>query len=373
MWRIERIRQAVSASLLETVSAAAAAADSTGRLDARVYRALAEERLLAPNIPESYGGLELSRRRAAEVLAALNSACTATRSLVTVQSMVAAAVLRMGNEEQRARLLPALASGEQVAAFCLTGSGSGSDASTVDNSVLEKVADGARLSGRKRWVTFGGRASLLLVLAATPGGLQAVLVDTTQAGEAVRRIPRRGQLGLRGCEIADLAFEACPVAGRDILSGPGFGANQVVQTALDVGRFTIACGAWGMVTACLDTVLRDSREHTTLGRPLADYQLVRRHLARLLVLAESGGAACLRAAEAYDGGDRDALYLTILAKLVATTAAAEAASIAVQCTGSRGVAAGMFAERAFRDAKVLEIIEGASEVSELALSTWLLS
>jgi methoxymalonate biosynthesis protein len=287
--------------------------------------------------------------------------------------MFSAVLLRMGSAEQRARLLPALASGEHVAAFCLTGSGSGSDASTVDDCVLETVAGDARLSGLKRWVTFGGRATLLLVLAATPGGLQAVLVDTAEAGEAVRRTAVRGQLGQRGCEIADLEFEACPVAGRDMVAGQGFGANQVVQTALDVGRFTIACGAWGMAAACLDVVLRDSREHTTHGRPLADYQLVRRHLARLLVLAESGGAACLRAAAAHDDGDGDALYLTILAKLVATTAAAEAASIAVQCTGSRGVAAGTFAERAFRDAKVLEVIEGATEVSELALGKWLLS
>jgi methoxymalonate biosynthesis protein len=360
----------VPPDVLDLVAAHAPAADITGGMDDQVVAALGRERLLAPMITTEYGGLGRSSAELGAVATTLNTVCTSARSLVTVQSMVAAAIVRAGSDEQRDRYLPLLASGGRIAGFCLTGTGAGSDALDLAGAAVDRSATPWRLSGQRLWVTFGRRANLLLVVAGPRESPVAVLIDTVRWREPVRRLPRTDQLGLRGCEIADLEFDRHPVDSTDVLADNAFQVSLVAQTALDSGRYTVACGAAGIVVGCLREIVRHTRRRVVRGGPLAARQLVRGAVADLVVHAETSRSACVRAAETRDAGDPDAIYLTMVAKLVASRAAAAASTMAVQLLGSSGLVAGAYAERSYRDAKVLEIIEGSTDVTRLALADW---
>jgi acyl-CoA dehydrogenase len=365
MWRLDHVRHRLPADVAHTVAASAADADRQGHLDDSVIAALAGEGLLAPAISLAHGGSGLSQTDLCLVTASLNTVCTSARTLVTVQSMVAAAIERAGSQEQKDRYLPPLASGERIAGFCLTGTGSGSDALDLSGAAVDRSVLPWRLSGSRLWVSFGCRADLLLVVAGPADNPVALLVDTRAHPDSVKRAERTSQLGLRGCEVADLEFLDHPVEQADVLADNRFTVGHVVQAALDSGRFTVAAGALGLAVGCLDAVTGHVR---ATGSRLAGHQLVQAHVADLLVHAETGLAACLRAAAARDEHAADAVYLTMVAKLVTTQAAAAAGAVAVQCLGSAGVAAGGLAERTYRDAKVLEIVEGTSEVTKLALA-----
>ncbi|WP_438296108.1 acyl-CoA dehydrogenase family protein [Streptomyces sp. HUAS TT7] len=347
--------------------------DQDGGLPDSVRREVAASGLLAADLPRRYGGAGLDPLTLGEITARIGGECSALRGLLTVQGMVAAALMRWGTEAQRADWLPRLAGGELTAGFAATEQGAGSALGSVETRIEASGRSDQQelvVSGRKRWVTFGAVADVFLVLGTYEGRPAAVLVDADRAG--VEREQVNGQLGMRGARIAHLSFDGVRVPRRQLVAPPGLGLSHVVATALDHGRFTVAWGCVGMAEACVE----DAATHAAVRRqgdiPLGDHQLVRSLLARAAVAAAGARELSRRAAEARALGPGRGVAETLMAKYAAASAAATGSRDAVQVLGSAGCAPDSRAGRHFRDAKVMEIIEGAQQVSELHIAERLL-
>ncbi|MFD4532939.1 acyl-CoA dehydrogenase family protein [Kitasatospora sp. NPDC058397] len=358
-----------AADLAAAVRDEAARWDEQGALPDEAVRAVAAAGLLGLDLPARHGGAGATPAQLGEAVACLGGVCGALRALLTVQGMTAAALLRWGGEEQRARWLPALASGERLAGFAATEREAGSALAEVGTRIED---DGERLvvTGAKRWVTFGQSADVFLVLGRTDAGPTAVLVEADRPG--IVREPVSGQLGLRAARIAHLTFDRVRVPRENLVAPPGLGLTHTAAVALDHGRFTVAWGCVGMAEACL----ADAAEHATRrvqgGVPLAGHQLVRSLLARSAVDTAAARALAERAAEARAGSPLGAATETVVAKYAAAGAAKAVADRAVQILGSAGCEPGVRAGRFYRDAKVMEIIEGSPQVAELHIADRLL-
>ncbi|WP_078621468.1 acyl-CoA dehydrogenase family protein, partial [Streptomyces aurantiacus] len=304
-----------------------------------------------------------------EACARIGGVCSALRGLVTVQSMVGAALLRWGTAEQRERWLPALARGELLAAFAATETEAGSDLAAVTTAV-EEEGDAYTVTGEKRWITFGEVADVFLVLGSAGGRPAAVLVEADRTG--VLREPVRGQLGMRAAQLAHVRFDRVRVPRENAVAPPGFGLSHVAATALDHGRFTVAWGCVGMAEACLDAAADHAARRAQGGVVLAEHQLVRSLLGRAAVDSRAARELCLRAARLREAGDPDAIAETVAAKYAAAHAATAVAGSAVQILGAAGCAPDSPVGRYYRDAKVMEIIEGSAQVSELHIADHLL-
>ncbi|MFE9680914.1 acyl-CoA dehydrogenase family protein [Streptomyces sp. NPDC006285] len=342
----------------------AASWDQAGQLPAGIVQDLARAGLLACDLPVRYGGSASSPLALGRLCAELGGVCSALRSLVTVQGMVAASVLRWGTEEQRSRWLPALAGGDLLAGFAATEDGAGTELSAVA-STLRRDGAGLVLDGHKRWVTFGERADVLLVLARLDGHLATVLVETDRPGVTTESV--RGLLGLRAAHVAHVRFDAVRVPQENLVAPPGFGLSHVVAVALDHGRHTIAWGCVGMAAACVDHVSAHAagrRQGTVL---LSDHQVVRARLGRAVVTTAAARELCVRAAASRQDGGPDALLDTVIAKYAAARAAATVSQDALQLMGAVGCTADSPVERFFRDARITQLIEGAEQVAEVRI------
>ncbi|MER5965970.1 acyl-CoA dehydrogenase family protein [Streptomyces sp. NPDC002057] len=360
---------AAAAELAATVREAASRWDTDGRVPPDVPRTLAAAGLLAADLPAHHGGRDLTPGELGEVAAHLGGVCSALRGLLTVQSMVAAALLRWGTRAQRADWLPLLADGTLTAGFAATEDGAGSALGEVA-TVIEESGDGLLVTGRKKWVTFGQSADLLLVLGRHRGGLTTVLVETDRPG--VRREPVSGQLGMRAAGIAHVTLDAVRVPAGHRIAPPGAGLSHVAATALDHGRYTVAWGCVGMAEACVADAAAHAAARVQGGVPLGRHQSVGALLARTAVRTAAARELAARAGRARTRGPGHGVTETIVAKYAAAEASARAGRDAVQILGSAGIAPDSRAGRHYRDAKVMEIIEGAQEVAESHIAEQLL-
>lgn len=356
-------------ALLGTAALEAAGWDNSG-LPAGVIETAGRAGLFAPDRPVDYGGRGLGAHGLGTLAARLGAACTSLRSLFTVQGLVAAAVDKWGTPDQRRVWLPMITRGDVIAGLAATEPGAGSDLSRV-RTTFEECDGGWRLSGSKLWVTFGAVADVLLVLGRCTAGTMTALVETNRPGVTVE--PVSGQLGMRGTRIAHVSLDQVAVPERNVIARPGFGLSHVVGTALDHGRYTIAWGCVGMAESCLT----DARDHVTQRAQgdvrLADHDVVRAVLGRSWVEVESARALCIRAADKRAAREPEAILATVVAKYASADAAASVSDRAVQLLGGAGCEPGSRVGRYFRDAKIMQIIEGAREVAELDIGRHVLT
>jgi alkylation response protein AidB-like acyl-CoA dehydrogenase len=350
------------AGFAESVRDDAGGWDRAGALPPEIIREMAVAGFLATDLPSRYGGAARSPLALGQLCAQLGGVCTALRSLVTVQAMVAAAVLRWGTEEQRVGWLPALASGNQLAGFAVTEPGAGTDLGAVATSVRREGRE-LVLCGHKQWITFGELADVVLVLARLDGEPATVLVETDRPGVVLE--PIRGQLGLRAAQLAHICLDRVRVPAENLVAPAGFGLSHVAGTALDHARFTVAWGCVGMATACLEYATTHAANRRQGGVRLADHQVVRAQLGRALVATTAAGELCVRAARSRQDETPDALMDTMIAKYAAAHAAATVSQDTVQVHGAAGCGPDSPVGRFFRDAKIMQIIEGAEQVAEL--------
>ncbi|MEU5978860.1 acyl-CoA dehydrogenase family protein [Streptomyces sp. NPDC047315] len=355
--------------LVKTALAEADAWDEHG-LPPEAIRLAAHHGLLGLDRPVDLGGGGTSARELGDVTAELGAVCSSLRALTTVQGMVNAALDRWGTAEQRAEWLPQLVGGDRLAAVACTEPGAGTDLSAVACEFRPGGGGDHRVYGRKLWVTFGEVADVLLVLGRAPGGLVAGLVETDRAGVEIE--PVTGQLGLRGARLAHVTLDGAALPERQLIAPPGFGLSHVLGTALDHGRYTVAWGCVGMARACLDEAVAHVRSRTQGGAPLGDHQTVRAALGRCAVTVRAAEELCVRAAALREDGDPGSIVATVTAKYAAARAAASVSAKAVQLLGAAGCAPGSAVARFFRDAKVMQIIEGADEVAEVMIGSHLL-
>lgn len=339
--------------------------DLDGRMPADVLDLVGRLGWWGATLPGEVGGAGMDWVTLGTLHEEIGRGCSSLRSLLTVHTMVVSAIERWGSQGQRERWWPALASGEVLGAFCLTEPEAGSDAAAIATTATP-CAGGFLLRGTKVWITGGQVASLYLVFARHDGGISAFLVPRGAPGLTI--VPIEGVLGTRASMLAELSFEECQ-AGEEALLGPArAGLATVATAALDVGRYSVACGSVGIVHACLEASARHAATRTHRSGPLKDEPLVRRMLTDMIVDARSGRLLCERAGRLKDERDPATIMATWVAKYQASRAAARAASDTVQIHGAAGCAAGHRAGRYYRDAKVMEIIEGSTELQQVTIA-----
>lgn len=291
--------------------------------------------------------------------------CSSLRSLLTVHDMVALAIWRWGSRELKAKVARPVASGETRCALALSETEAGSDAASVQ-TVVVKEGDEYVIDGAKKWITFGQVADLFLVLARLEGKLTAFLAPADAPG--LSRRPLRGVVGTRASLMAELTFDRCRIPSLHIVGRPGFGLSHVFSTALDLGRYSVAWGSVGIAQACLDACLEYTAKRSQGGVPIREHQLVQRKLTDMIVNTRAARLLCYRAGYLRDVGDPGAMADTLVAKYFASRAAVAAANDAVHLHGANGLTEDYSVARYLRDSKVMEIIEGSTEIQQITIA-----
>ncbi|GAB2802009.1 acyl-CoA dehydrogenase family protein [Streptomyces daliensis] len=372
------------AAFADAARAEADAWDRAGRLPGDIVKAMAAGGLLGADLPRDYGGAAASARELGEACARLGGVCSALRGLVTVQGMVASALLRWGTGEQRTAWLPALAAGDRLAGFAATEEGAGSDLGALTTSVRAH-GTGYAVTGRKLWVTFGTIADVFLVIGRTEdrtaaggageegagepdgghGRTAALLVESDRPGVTVE--PVGEPFGMRAAGLAHVTFDEVRVPASHLVAPPGFGLSHVAAAAIDHGRHTVAWGCTGLAEACLTYAARHTARRTQGGVRLADHQAVRAVLGRAQVAAAGARQLCGHAADLRDRRSPEALAETVVAKYAAASAAASVSQDTFQLHGSAACGPDSAVGRLFRDARIMQIIEGSREVAEVLI------
>lgn len=347
------------------ISPRATTFDRAGGIDDDLVAKLAGAGYLGATIAPEHGGPGMDEVTFGLLCEEIGAGCSSVRSLLTVQNMVARAIARWGSAAQKEHWLPRLAAGDAVAAFCLTEPEAGSDAASVRTSFSD--SGGAwTVNGHKRWVTFARRADVFLVVGRAESGPVAALVPRATPGLSLH--PVEGGLGLRAAELAEVVLDECSVSKEATLARPGFGFSHVASTTLDHGRYSVAWGCVGIARACLDASAAYASERVQFGAPLRDHQLVRRMITDMQVSSDAARLMCIEAGRQREAGDPRSIESTMAAKYFASTILPRVTNDAVQIHGANGVDPAYGVERHFRDAKIMQIIEGTDQMHQVNLA-----
>jgi len=338
--------------------------DRDGELPRSVLRELGGKGVLCADTPEHFGGLGLHSLDNGELVAAAGAVCGSLRSIMTSQGIAAWTLRRFGSAEQQASFLPRLTAGE-TAGVAFSEPGSGSDLAAMTTEIV-RDGDTMVITGEKSWVTGAAYAAVLVVFGRVGSGAAAAVVPTDASGVSVERVP--DPLGCRAAGHATVRLDRVRLPMTHLLGGAGLPVTMLVTSALTHGRVSVAWGCTGMLRACLREVVRHSSQRETFGAPLFAHQLVRRHIAELHAAERTSTFVCERASREWDAQEPRHVVTAVLAKHVAAGYAARGAASAVQVLASAGARSSHVVARAYRDAKLMEIIEGSTEINQLLLA-----
>ena len=352
----------------------AATIDQTQQVPWDSLTTMAKLGLLGMIVPEEYGGGGMDFVSLAVAIEEISRVCASTGVITAVNnSLVAYPILTFGNEAQKRTYLPLLCSGQKVGAFALTEPVAGSDVAGMQSSARR---DGGHyvLNGAKRFITNGGEAGVYVVFAYTdPGqrhkGISAFIVERGYPGFTVGK--HEETMGIRATANCELVFEDCKVPVENLLGREGEGFKIAMHT-LDVSRIDIGAQAVGLAQGCLDEALHYSRERRQFGEPIANFQFIQGMLAQMATAIEAARLLVYRAAWLKDSGAKRFSVEASMAKLLASEVAVECARKAVQIHGGYGYSREFAVERLYRDAKVMEIYEGTSQIQSLVIARGLL-
>ena len=344
-----------------------AAWDRAESVDLAIIPKLGEIGFFGLTIPEEYGGV--GGDYVTYVLAAeeLGRADSAIRGIVSVSSgLFGTSVLQHGTEEQKQRWLPDIAAGRMLGCFGLTEPGNGSDAGNL-RTRARRDGDDWVIDGSKIFITNGTWADVALVFARTsddgPRGVSAFLVPTDTPGFEATEV--KGKLGLRGQATAALSFDGVRVPADALLGEEGKGFKIAMQT-LDKGRVTIAASCVGIVQGCLEETVKYTGEREQFGQPIASFQLVQEMIADMSLDADAARLLTWRAADLMQRGEPFGTAAS-KAKLFASEAAVRASNLAVQAFGGYGFIDEYPVQKYLRDARVMTLYEGTSQVQKLLI------
>jgi butyryl-CoA dehydrogenase len=366
----EMIRESAREYAERTLRPNAAQWDREERFPAEALVEAAENGFLGLIVPEEHGGAGLGNLHAAILLEEVNRWCAGTGVTISVHSsLVCGPIVKYGTEDQKQRWLPQLAAGERIGAYCLTEPQAGSDAASI-RTRAERVDGGWKLNGTKSWITTGPDAGLFVVYAVTdpegPRGknIGAFLVPAEAAGVSVGK--KEEKLGIRASSTSEMVFEDVFVPDADVLGDPAGGFKIALET-LDGGRIGIASQAVGIHRACLEDSALYANQREQFGRPIGQFQAVAWKLADMATELDAARLLVHRAAALRDSG-KPCSKEAAMAKLFASRACNRAAQDAVQIHGGAGYTQEFQVERYYRDARITEIYEGATDIQRLVIS-----
>jgi alkylation response protein AidB-like acyl-CoA dehydrogenase len=329
---------------------------------------MAAKGYLAACFPKKYGGLDLDPIEYGLFTEEIGKACSSTRALLTVHSsLVGQTILRWGTDAQKEKILPAMATGETLASFALTEPEVGSDAKSVGTE-YKRQRDHYILNGRKKWITLSAIADLFMVIARNQEGITAFLVDSKAKGITIA--PMRGLLANKAAYIAEIEFCNVHVPEENILGIEGGGFTYIVNTALDYGRYSVAWGGLGLAQEALTSMVDYSRNRKQFGRRIHEYQFIQGMIGNAVTKIHAGRTLCLHAGKLRRDEHDDYVIETTIAKYYTSMIANQVASDAIQVHGGNGCCNKYPAERLFREARILEIIEGTSQMQQEVIAAF---
>ncbi|MBH8571742.1 acyl-CoA dehydrogenase family protein [Nostocaceae cyanobacterium CENA369] len=330
-----------------------------------LIKKIAQRGFLGAILPQEYGGKGMDMITYGILNEEIGRGCSSVRSLLTVHNMVAHALCKWGNKSQKEYWLPKLASGEIIAAFALSEPNVGSDAKSVETTAT-LAGDAYILNGQKKWITYGQIADIFLVFAKCEGKPTAFLVEKNSPGFSVK--PMFGILGVRASMSAELQFHNCQIPQENLVGKLGFGFSYIAASALDYGRYSVASGCVGIAQACLEACIKYTNERKQFGVYLKEHQLIRQKITQMITNTKAARLLCYQAGYLKDINDPNSIIETSIAKYFASTVATKIANDAVQLHGGNGCSSEYPVERYLRDSKIMEIIEGSTQIQEVTIA-----
>jgi alkylation response protein AidB-like acyl-CoA dehydrogenase len=340
----------------------AAEIDRTGAFPHDVYGALAEQGLLAAFVPPAHGGVEIGLETLMLVVERIARDSAACALLVGNCGDGVGAIVHGGSDAQLARVMPGVADGSVVPAFCLTEPGAGSDAGALA-ATARPDGDRFRITGSKLYITNGSVAGVYTVWARTEAGVSCFLVDG--GADGLTAVRDEDLLGLRGVPATELRFDETPgeLLGTD---GEGF---RLAMVTLDEARLNISAIALGTARGALEHALEHARVREAFGQPIIRHQGLAFLLADVVTEVAAARALWLQAvAEVAAGLGRRASTTCAMAKNACCNAAMRATTEAVQVLGGAGLTRDVPVERMFRDAKTFQILDGTTQIQHLIIA-----
>jgi alkylation response protein AidB-like acyl-CoA dehydrogenase len=365
--------EAIGEIARERVAPRAAEIDHTAQFPWDMKELLAQQDILAMAYPEEYGGLGSSELAVVMAIEELSRNCATTGLILAVQQLGSLPIMLMGNEEQKRKYLPSLASGEWLAAFGLTEAGSGSDAAAMQTFAV-RSGDKYILNGSKRFITNGGLAHVNTIFAITDTkvgtrGISAFIVEKDFPGFSIGRI--EDKMGIKGSQTAELIFTDCEVPAENLLGHEGDGFKIAMMT-LDRTRPGVGAQALGIAQGALDLAVSYSKQRVQFNKPISDNQGIQFMLADMATKVEAARLLVYNAAEMIDRGEPNFSKYSSMAKMYASDIAMEVTGDAVQVLGGYGYMKEYPAERMMRDAKITQIYEGTNQIQRMVIARALL-
>ncbi len=340
--------------------------DRDGAQPAEFIQGLRDLGLFGLIIPEEFAGIGLSNAAYARVLSQTSRHDSSVSLTIGAHSSIGMkGILLFGTAEQKARYLPRLASGELIAAFCLTDAGAGSDAASI-RTHAEKNPDGSwTLSGEKIWITNGGIADLYTVFARTPtaaGKISAFLVESRWPG--VSHGKHEDKMGIRASSTTTVTFDGVRVPPENVLDADGKGF-KVAMAILNNGRTGLGGGAVGGMKALIELATAQANERRQFGRAIAEFDLIKEKIAGMMVDCFASESVVWMVAHYIDSGSDDYSIEAAISKIFVSEAMQRTAYEALQIAGGSGFMRDYPYEQAVRDSRILTIFEGTNEVLRL--------
>jgi len=364
----EMIRDTVRAFARERLKPHAAEWDRTAKFPREALREMGPLGLFGVCVPERWGGAGLDHVSLALVLEEVAAGDGSCSTVLAVQnSVVCGPILNFGSESQKNWWLAQLARGELLGCFCLSEPQAGSDAAAI-RTRAELVGDEWIVSGVKQFITSGKNADVAIVFAVTDRkagkkGISAFIIPTNTKGYVVNRVEHK--LGQRASDTAQVAFEACRIPRENLLGAEGEG-YRIALSNLEGGRIGIGAQAIGLARAAYEAALAYAKQRQAFGKPIIEHQAVAFRLADMATQIEVARQMVLHAAALRDA-KRPCLKEASMAKLFASEMAERVCSDALQIHGGYGYVSDFPVERIYRDVRVCQIYEGASDIQRLVI------
>ena len=370
----QAFRAAVREVCTAKVAPNAAEADELGEFPLASFEALRAADFHAPHVPEEYGGVGADALATVIVIEEIARACAASSLIPAVNKLATLPWLLAADRQLCQTYLPAIASGEAMASYCLSEPDAGSDAVSMKTTAT-RDGDGWVLNGVKRWITNAGVSQYYTVFAVTDPdarsrGISAFVVHRCDEGVSFGAPEKK--LGIKGSPTREVYLDHVAIPGDRIIGAPGTGFGTAMRT-LDHTRVTIAAQAVGIAQGALDHALGYVQERRQFGKALAEFQGLQFMLADMGMKLEAARQLTYVAAAKSERGDADLTYFGATAKCFASDVAMEVTTDAVQLLGGYGYTKDYPVERMMRDAKITQIYEGTNQVQRIVMARQLLA
>lgn len=334
-----------------------------------LFRKMGELGLMGVLVPQKYGGAELSYFEYITVVSEVAKVCSSIGlSTAAHNSLCTGHILYFGNEEQKQKYLPKLATGEWIGAWGLTEANTGSDAGNM-RCTATRDGDDWVLNGTKNWITHGISGDVAVVLARTGeprtrNNVTAFIVERGTPGFAAGK--KENKLGMRASETAELIFDNCRISDAQRMGEVGEGFKQAMKV-LDGGRISIAALSLGIAKGAYEAAVKYAKEREQFDQPIANFQAIAFKLADMAVKIEAAEMLIYQAADLKNRGEKMTKE-SAMAKMYASEICVQVATDAVQVFGGYGYTKDFPAEKFYRDAKLCTIGEGTTEIQKLVIS-----